>query len=135
MVGMSGEEFRERLAAVYEARRAGIARFVEAVPAEMLGWEPRPVVMDEFGVVTVGVWGGYALQIAPMIGTDRVLMSPDDTGWDFGWCFPPGIAAVLALLTWYPGSEAEPVGFIKRAGYDGVAVRRAGQEARRSMYR
>lgn len=89
-------------------------------------WLPEPVV-DGYGTVTYGEWGGYLVQIVPMIFNDRVVLTPEDASdvYDYGWCYPKGGAAVLAMVAWNPETEAEPAGYIK-AVVDG---RRAGQVA------
>lgn len=77
-----------------------------------------PVKIDDWGTVTVGTWGGYHIQIAPMLVNDRLVMTPAHTLgiYDHGWCFPKGPAVLLAALVWDPQTQAEPVGFSKRIG-------------------
>lgn len=76
------------------------------------------VSFDGYGVMTVGDWGGYLIQIMPMAYNDRLVMTPASlpSVYDFGWCFPKGPAPVLAALVWNPETEGEPKGFIKRIG-------------------
>ncbi len=74
----------------------------------------RPTV-DEYGVIKVAEYGGWWVQIHPMIFNDRVVLAPQDD-WlslHYGWCFPKGGAALLAVMAWEPDTEAEPVGYIK----------------------
>lgn len=84
-----------------------------------------PTEIDAYGVVMIGTWGGYLVQIMPMIYNDRLVLTPayNTNIVDYGWCYPRGAAAYLAAMQWDPETEAEPVGYIKaiRAG------RRAGQ--------
>jgi hypothetical protein len=84
----------------------------------------RPIV-DSFGVVTVGEYGGWFVQIMAMIFNDRVVLAPmqDPHSLHYGWCFPKGGAAILAVMAWNPDDEAEPVGYIKAVN----GKRRAGE--------
>lgn len=70
---------------------------------------------DLYGTVTIGRWGGWLVQIVPMIFNDRLVLTPESLPevYDHGWCFPKGGAAHLAAVAWNPAIEAEPVGFIK----------------------
>lgn len=90
-------------------------------------WLDEPEV-DGYGRVTIGRWGGYCIDIVPMIFNDRLVMTPVATPdvYDHGWCYPQGAAAVAAALAWDPATEAEPVGYLKRAT---LTVRRAGETA------
>lgn len=74
------------------------------------------VIVDDYLTVTIGDWGGYLIQIMPMIFNDRLVMTPQSCPYtyDYGWCFPKGGAAGLSALAWDPEFEAEPVGFLKR---------------------
>lgn len=83
---------------------------------------------DGYGTVTIGRWGGYLLQICPMIFNDRLVMTPESCQYvyDHGWCFQKGGAAALAALAWDPETEAEPVGYIRRVN---LAVRKPGERA------
>lgn len=121
------------------ARQLAVAAEAVTVwPAGLLGWEPVDVTIDEHGsTVTVGQWGGYWLQIAVMAFNDRILMAEQkhptgwfdgDGGWDHGWCYPRGGAAVHALMVWQPQHQAEPPGYERRAA-PGPA-RQPGQPAR-----
>lgn len=71
--------------------------------------------VDDYGTVTVGRYGGWLVQIIPMIFNDRLVLTPLSClgVYDFGWCYPKGGAAHLAALAWNPDAEGEPVGFIK----------------------
>lgn len=73
--------------------------------------------VDGHGAVTIGRWGGYLVQILPMIFNDRLVLTPESFPYiyDHGWCYPKGGAAHLAALAWDPGTEAEPAGYKKRA--------------------
>ncbi len=83
--------------------------------------EPGPVVwldepkVDEYRTVTLGSWGGWHIQIMPMIFNDRVVLVPENNPLmiDYGWCFPKGGAAAQAAYAWNPATQAEPAGYIK----------------------
>lgn len=83
---------------------------------------------DGYGRMTIGRWGGYLIDICPMLFGDRLVLTPEScTGvYDHAWCYPKGGAAVLAALAWNPATEAEPAGYIKRAK---PGERRAGETA------
>lgn len=70
---------------------------------------------DDYGTVTIGRWGGYLVQILPMLFNDRLVLTPEDApmSYDYGWCYPKGGAAFLAAAVWNPETEGEPKGFIK----------------------
>lgn len=70
---------------------------------------------DLYGTVTVGRYGGWLVQIMPMLYNDRLVLTPEEMPfvYDFGWCYPKGGAAHLAARAWDPDAEGEPVGFIK----------------------
>jgi hypothetical protein len=84
-------------------------------------------VIDEYGTVTVAEYGGWLVQIMPMIFNDRVVLTPVANPMliDYGWCFRKGGAAFLAVKAWDPDEEAEPAGHIKAV----IPGRRAGQHA------
>jgi hypothetical protein len=86
------------------------------------------VKIDDYYTVTVGEWGGYLVQIMPMIFNDRLVLTPQSClgVYDHGWCFDKGPAALLAALVWNPETEGEPVGYKKRAT---AGVRQAGDRA------
>lgn len=77
-------------------------------------WLDEPMV-DGYGTVTIGSWGGWLIQVCPMIFNDRLVLTPETAlgAYDFGWCYPKGGAASLAAHLWNPATEAEPVGYIK----------------------
>jgi hypothetical protein len=79
-----------------------------------IDWLDEPRV-DDYGTVTLGRWGGWIIQVCPMLYSDRLVLTPerDTMVYDFGWCYPKGGAAHLAALAWDPETEGEPVGFIK----------------------
>lgn len=85
-------------------------------PPSSIEWLDEPAV-DDYGTVTIGEWGGYLIQIAPMLFNDRLVMTPKSClgVYDHGWCYPKSGAAYLAALMWNPEHDAEPVGYIKRA--------------------
>jgi hypothetical protein len=82
-------------------------------PIEFLA---RPTT-DDYGVMTIGTWGGYFIQILSMAFNDRLIMTPINAtaGYDHGWCYPRGTAALLAALAWDPQTAGEPTGYRKRA--------------------
>jgi hypothetical protein len=83
--------------------------------------------VDRWGVVTIGEWGGYLVQIMPKIFNDRLILAPvGKFGHDHGWCYDKGSAAFLAALVWDPVHEAEPLGYKKRAT---AHLRKAGEVA------
>lgn len=93
------------------------------------GIERVPPGRYDFGQLTVGVWGGYLVQIVRMVVNHRVLMTasdPHDLGsWDFGWCYESAPAALAAVAVWNPQTEAEPPGYARRPPT--ATVRVAGQ--------
>jgi hypothetical protein len=98
----------------------------ELIGAGPIVWVERSV--DTYGVVTIGRWGGWLIQIVPMIYNDRLVLTPEDnqSGYDFGWCYPKNGAAELAARVWDPRTQGEPAGFIKAVR---GRPRRAGEQA------
>jgi hypothetical protein len=90
------------------------------------------VKVDDCGTATIGEWGGYYIQIMPMIFNDRIVMTPASCPYvyDHGWCFTKGGAAILAALIWNPQTEAEPLGYKKRAT---AGMREPGETARNDL--
>lgn len=89
----------------------------------------NPVKVDqEYWGITVGTWGGYLVQVVPMIYNDRIVLTPEDCDdvYDHGWCYDKGSAAMLAVMAWNPQLQAEPAGYKKRAT---PGVRQAGETA------
>jgi hypothetical protein len=88
---------------------------------------PQPFPVNEYGAVTVAHWGGWIVQVLPMLYNDRLVLTPEQHPliYDYGWCYPKGPAAILAAHIWDPEMEAEPVGYIKAI----LPGRRAGQTA------
>jgi len=84
-------------------------------------------ITDEYGTVTIGQWGGWLIQVMPMLFNDRLVLTPESFPlcYDYGWCYPKGGAAHLAAKVWNPQTEAEPAGYIKAVG----PPRRAGETA------
>lgn len=85
--------------------------------------------VDAWGTVTIGRWGGWLVQVMPMIFNDRLVLTPEQfegAFYDYGWCYPKGGAAHLAALAWDPATEAEPTGYIKAVGW---RSRAAGEQA------
>lgn len=106
-----------------------IAKVIREFPAKgSIEFLELPVI-DDFNTMTVGSWGGYLVQIMPMIFNDRIVLTPASSpyGYDHGWCYDKGAAAILALLTWSPDTQGEPEGYKKRAT---AGVRQPGEMAR-----
>lgn len=83
---------------------------------------------DGYGTVTVGRWGGWLVQVCPMLFNDRLVLTPEACPlvYDYGWCYPKGAAAFAAALVWDPAVEGEPAGFIKAIG---TSTRQPGEVA------
>jgi hypothetical protein len=91
-------------------------------------WLERPEA-DEYGGVTLGHYGGWAVRVQTMIYNDRVCLAPDEWGIHYSWCFPKGGAAHLAVMVWNPDTEGEPAGYIKAAARYTYRSRTAGERA------
>lgn len=87
-------------------------------------------------------WAGLVLgqdathrwMLLPLNYNARLVTVPhgDLTGWDYGWCYPQDIPAVLAALADYdPDTQDEPMGWHKRPGAD---VRQAPRRGERPEY-
>lgn len=76
------------------------------------------VTVDEHDVATIGEWGGYWIQVAPQLFNNRIVMTPfsSPSTYDYGWCYPKGPHAILAVVAWDPQTQGEPDGFKKRIG-------------------
>jgi hypothetical protein len=75
----------------------------------------RPAV-DEVGTLTIGSYGGWAVQCHRMLFNWRLILGlPGAQVYDFGWCYASIEALVAAVQVWQPQTEAEPLGFLKRA--------------------
>lgn len=113
----------QRLTYIDTLRRMRV-KHAEAVHIELYE-QPQ---FDDYGTVTIGEWGGYRIQILPMGFNDRLALNPKTAQWgyDHGWCYDKGGAAILAALVWDPETEAEPPGYKKRATH---GLRKAGQKA------
>lgn len=83
--------------------------------------------IDDYGVTTIGFYGGWAVQIDVMLFNDRLILAdphpPEERS--YGWCYPKGGAAHLAALAWNPETEAEPAGYTKAARGGRTAGERA----------
>jgi hypothetical protein len=90
-------------------------------------WLQEPTT-DAYGTVTIGSWGGWSIQICPMLFNDRLVLTPEACPlvYDYGWCYPKGGAAELAARAWDPATQAEPIGYIKAVM---ATPRRAGETA------
>lgn len=87
----------------------------------------EPPVVDGYGRRTIGRWGGYTIDVCPMLFNDRLVLTPESApdGYDYGWCYPKGGAAEVAARIWDPETQAEPAGYVKAV----IAGRVAGQRA------
>lgn len=84
-------------------------------------------IIDDYGCRTVGYYGGWAIQVNPMIYNDRlVLAEPGLHGNpDYGWCYPKGGAVLMAAFLWDPEIEGEPPMYKKAA----IGGRQPGERA------
>lgn len=83
---------------------------------------------DGYGTCTIAHWGGWRVQLMPMLYNARLVLTPEACPgvYDFGWCYPTHVSATVAAAAWDPETDGEPPGFIKAA----TAVRRRpGQKA------
>lgn len=118
--GPNGLEFRTLQA----PRFPSVPRIVR--DSSPISWIDEPAG-DEFGQLTIGYYGGWAVQINTMIFNDRlVLADPRPLGqpW-YGWCYQKGGAAALAALAWNPEEDGEPAGYKKAALSGRIAGERA----------
>jgi hypothetical protein len=72
-------------------------------------------VWDDNGALTIARYGGWLVQVMSMIVNDRLVLTPenDTMGYDYGWCFPKGLAPIAAARIWDADNEGEPVGYLK----------------------
>lgn len=87
----------------------------------------EPFSTDGYGTVTIGEWGGWVVQVMPMLYNDRLILTPAHfrSVIDYGWCYDKGAAAYAAARVWDPATEGEPPGYKKAA----AGGRRPGQTA------
>lgn len=90
--------------------------------SQPLGFELIPAVVDEYGQALFGQWGGWWLGINEMLVNERLVMwRQSDGGTEapnvpvFGWCYPKGGLALMALMSFKPETMGEPLSFVKRA--------------------
>ena len=85
-------------------------------------------IVDGYGVVTLAEWDGWWVQVHPMLYGDRVVLTPKRSPlvYDYGWCYPKGGAAGIAVALWDPGTDGEPSGYVRAIG---MRQRRAGEKA------
>jgi|SoimicMinimDraft_6_1059734.scaffolds.fasta_scaffold94756_1 hypothetical protein len=59
----------------------------------------------------------FDVRVIPMIFNDRLVIADrgHTFGYDHGWCYDKGGAAVLAALVWDPETQDAPVGWKKQA--------------------
>lgn len=126
------DEWAEQCRMVEAAHRRFTERHYAAILSKFTGersitFLDQPTT-DGWGTLTIGEWGGYRIQIMPMLFNDRLIMTPRDSTatYHHGWCYDKGGAAYLAALVWDPQTQGEPVGYKKRAT---AGVRQAGEMA------
>jgi hypothetical protein len=97
-----------------------------------LGFELMKPQIDEWGQAIYGRWGGWLLGINEMIFNERLVLWNEAEGGThapnvpvYGWCYPKGNRAILALATFFPETMGEPLGYAKRA----LGERAAGERA------
>jgi hypothetical protein len=77
-----------------------------------------PARLHDNLALTIGRWGGWLVQVMPVLYNDRLVLTPQaapDTAFDHGWCYPKGGAAVLAAAIWRPDRQGAPAGYLKQA--------------------
>lgn len=60
----------------------------------------------------------WFVMVVPMIFNDRIVFGPQSgrhVGYDYGWCYDKGVAAIMAAMVWDPDVSGEPVGYKKAA--------------------
>lgn len=121
------DELRDAQRLLAESRWNRILRVADMTGSPIC-WRKK-VKVDDYMTVTLGTWGGYLIQVMPMLFNDRLVMTPQAApmGYDYGWCFRKGGAAGLAALAWNPQAQAEPGGFVKRINLGPRRI--AGQKA------
>lgn len=113
-------EFQEHLEYMRLSRSLLETHYAEIVKGyateTAIGFYPQPT-SDDFGTMTLGEWQGYLVQIMAMTFNDRLILTPANAtgGYDHGWCYQKGAAALLAALAWNPETQGEPLGFKKKA--------------------
>jgi len=90
--------------------------------------------VDEYGTTTIAFWGGWKVQVMPMLFNDRLVLAPitDPDVYDYGWCYDKSgglgeSVPIVAARLWDPWVHAEPPGYKKAIHLFGP--RRAGQTA------
>lgn len=74
----------------------------------------RPTI-DEYGQLTIAKFDGWNVVIADMLVNFRLLLVPESDPYcvAYGWCYPKGQAALLAVHVWNPYEQGEPVGHVR----------------------
>lgn len=67
--------------------------------------------------VPLGEFRGWVACVTPMLYSDRLTLSAVDdvTGYQHGWCYPKGLQAALAAVSWRVHRDDLPVGYLKQA--------------------
>jgi len=86
-------------------------------PGPAAGRPGEPVWDDRRACWLIKTTEHFDVCLIPMIYNDRVTVGPkgDWTGYEHGWCYDAGPAALLAALVWDPETQDMPVGFKKQA--------------------
>ncbi len=92
-----------------------------------------PPRVDGYGRITYGRWGGYLIEVLPMMYGERLVLTPESCPqtYDYGWCYGRG-AALIAARAWDPETQAEPAWYVKAVQIIGEP-RRPGQRAREGV--
>lgn len=93
-----------------------LAAGVPPVAGSPIRWVPP--MMDDLGDVTIGFYGGWALQIRMTpLSYWLVLAEPVENGRvSYRWRYWPGSQAHVAALAWDPELDSEPANFLKAGG-------------------
>ncbi len=75
-------------------------------------------IPDGYGTIRIGQYGGWWVEICPMLYNDRLVLTPESNPlvYDYGWCYDKGPQALIAAHCWDPHTHGEPPGFKKRVG-------------------
>jgi hypothetical protein len=75
--------------------------------------------LNDYGSYTLKTTATHNIDLVLMITNWRIVMTPKDFVyvWDHGWCYSGHslLVPVAAAFAWDPDTEAEPLGFVKRA--------------------
>src|SRR5690349_781846 len=93
---------------------------VRMVIEDELTGKTEPFWCDEVSCWMVKWNEHWVVMILPMLYNDRVVIGFRDDrmftrGYEAGWCYDKGPAAMLAAMAWEPDTKHTPVGFKKEA--------------------